>query len=566
VFVAVAACLVLMIGRGTAQVVSRVSCTNHPLIVNIAVSPDLYPAISQIGGVFNQQQHQADGSCIAVAIDEASPVTAAAQIDGQHPNATGDPINAWIPDSTLWVDEVYGFALGAKTVQPAGFSVARSPLMIVMPKAAAARTPRFAKSGWRLLLPRGAGGPSTPADLRVDLPDPTQTAAGLATLIEINRLLGHGQAARLKFTKFAHASAVTSYFDDPTALSSLVNLAAPPLAGDPVTVTTEQAVLAYDATNPHVPLAATYPSGKRIALGSPELDYPYVLLTSSSPAQLVAAQVFGQMLRSAYAASVIRFAGFRSASQSPGQPDRPSPAYGLDSQLLQVAPPASAIEAPTVLQSWNKLSLGSRDLTMIDVSSNMAREADPGGPSYEYELTKAASIGLSLFADSADLGLWEYGHDLNGSRPYKQLVSVGPLPAQVGVLTRRDQLEHISANLTAGASPEVDLYGSILAGYQYMQKTYQPNYFNGVVALGSGIDNAPGDITAKELLKKLNKLSNPARRVVVIIIAFGNPPNFPQLRQIAEATGGEAYEISKPSQVDEVFYQALAHRLCSPGC
>ncbi len=235
-------------------------------------------------------------------------MTAATQIDGQHPNATGNPINAWIPDSSLWVDEVRGFAVGAQTVQPAGFSVARSPLMIVMPQAAAARTPSLSKVGWRLLLPPSAGGPSTPADLRVDLPDPTQTAAGMATLIEISRLLGSSQAARLKFTKFAHASAVTSYFDDPTALSSFVSLAAPPLDGNPVTVTTEQAVLAYDATNPHQPLAAIYPSGKKTSLGSPEFDYPYVLLTTSSPQQLLALQVFGRMLRSKYSASVIRFA------------------------------------------------------------------------------------------------------------------------------------------------------------------------------------------------------------------------------------------------------------------
>jgi len=56
-------------------------------------------------------------------------------------------------------------------------------------------------------------------------------------------------------------------------------------------------VLAYDAANPHQPLAATYPSGKSDALGDPELDYPYVLLATSSPAQLAAANVFGEMLQ-----------------------------------------------------------------------------------------------------------------------------------------------------------------------------------------------------------------------------------------------------------------------------
>ncbi len=566
VLLAVLACVLLMVGRGTAQIVDHFSCTDQPLVINVAVSTDIAPAIDEIAGVFNRQQHQAGGRCIAVQVDAGSPAIAAEQIEDQHPNASQPAINAWIPDSSLWVDEVRTFANGAQTVRPAGFSVARSPLMIVMPASAAVRTPSFGKAGWRLLLPPVAGGPTAPAGLRVDLPDPAQTAAGLATLIEVSRLLGPSQAARLKFTKFVHASAVTSYFDDPAALTSFVSLAAPPLDGDPVTVTTEQAVLAYDAANPHAPLAASYPSGKSPQLGSPEFDYPYVLLTTSSHEQLAAAAVFGQMLQSRYAASVIRFAGFRSAGQVPGQPDRFSSSYGLDSQLLQVAPTASAVEEPTALQSWDKLSVGSRDLTMIDVSSNMAKSSVAGGPTYEQELTQAASLGLALFADTSNLGLWEYSSRMNGALPYKQLVSIGPLPAQVGVLTRRAQLEHIASNLTPTSNPDVALYSTILAGYKYLRSTYEPKFFNAEVVLGSGVENVAGDISAAELIKKLRKLSDPARKVVIIIIVFGDPPNYPELAQIAAATGGQAYEITKPEQVDEVFYQALAQRLCDPSC
>ena len=568
VFLAVTACLVLMIGRGTAQVVSRLSCENRPLNVNIAVSPDIFPAISQVANVFNREDRETEGRCIAVQINASSPALAAEQIDGQHQNATGFPINAWIPDSSLWVDEVRGFPRGAQTVNPTGFSVARSPLMIVMPQAAAARTPGFYKDGWKLLLPASVGGPRVPAGLRVDLPDPTQTAAGLASLIEISRLLGPSQAARLKFTKFAHNAAVTSYFDDPAALSSFVTLAQPPLNGDPITVTTEQAVLSYDGANPKAPLAATYPSGKNPDLGSPEFNYPYVLLATSSSGQLAAATVFGQMLRGQYSASVMRFAGFRSGTPgpAPGVPDRFPASYGLDSQVLQVAAPASAVEEPTALQSWNKISLYSRDLTMIDVSSNMGRSLAPGSPTYEQELTQAASIGLSLFADTSNLGLWEYSTDLDGRLPYKKLVPIGPLTSNIGITSRREVLEHISANLTPSTDPDVALYGTILAGYKYMQQTYRANYFNGEILLGSGIENDPHDITASELLKTINRLNDPNRKVVIIIIVFGDPPNFSELQQLAEATGGEAYQIQTPSQVAEVFFQALARRLCNPSC
>jgi len=54
--------------------------------------------------------------------------------------------------------------------------------------------------------------------------------------------------------------------------------------------------------------------------------------------------------------------------------------------------------------------------------------------------------------------------------------------------------------------------------------------------------------------------------VDIIIIVFGNPSDYGQLRKIANITGGQAYQITDPKQVGKVFYEALAHRLCDPNC
>jgi Ca-activated chloride channel homolog len=566
VFLAVAACVLFMVGRGVAQIASHISCTNHPLVINVAVSTDISQPVNEVAGAFNREHRQVGGHCVAVRINSGSPATAAAQIDGQRSDATGKPINAWIPDSILWVDEVRQYPAGVGTVVPAGFSVARSPLMIVMPTVAAARTPAFGKDGWKLLLPPSAGGPAKPANLIVDLPDPALNAAGLATLIEESRLFGSGQTARLKFTQFAHNATVTSYFDDPSSLGSLVSLAAPPLDDDPVTVTTEQAVIAYDSANPRA-LAAVYPTGHIAALGDPEFDYPYVLLASNTPEQVDAAQAFGQMLRGSYAISVIRLAGFRAGGQSPGIADRLAKSFGLQQQLLQVAPLASNLEAPAALQSWNKLSLWSRDLVMIDVSGNMNKQSFYGAPTYEQELSKAATIGLGLFANTADIGLWVYAARLDGALPYKNLMPIGPLPGYVGKnLTRRDALERINGSLATTNSDNVALYGTILRAFKYMQSIYQPKFFNALVVLGSGIENAPGDVSGPALVRKLTRLDSSARKVTIVMVIFGQPPNFHELQRIAAATGGQAYAITTPTQVAKVFYEALAHRLCTAGC
>ena len=252
-------------------------------------------------------------------------------------------------------------------------------------------------------------------------------------------------------------------------------------------------------------------------------------------------------------------------------PDRFAPSYGLSKQLLQVATPASATEAPAALQVWNKLALGSRDLTLVDVSSAMAKPAspsDPTGPTLEQELTQTASLGLALFADTANLGLWEFAdHIQGGALPYKQLVSVGPLPQNLGVISRRAQLERINGSLAADRRPACravrldprrlqvhagDLQAEVL---QHRGRARVRRWRTRQAT------SPPG-----ELLKKLAKLSDPARRVAVIIIAFSPSADFTELKKIANFTGGQAYQISDPSQVLKVFYQALAHRLCDHGC
>lgn len=563
--IAILLCATFLLGSGALQVSRQLSCKNNPVLINVAASADIAPAISRIATVFNEQQHQVKGRCVAVAIIAGSPAMQAAQIDGMaaaNGQPVGDAISAWIPDSSTWVAQARAFPLGTQTVQPAGFSVARSPLMLVMPAVAARRVPAFPRAGWRLLLPPQAGGPREPDGFRVDLPDPTQSAAGLAALVEVGRMLGSAQSAGSRFARFALASAVTPYFDDPFSLASFVSLAAPPLQGLPLTVTSEQAVTAYDQTNPGQPLTASYPAGSSQALGAPELDYPYVV-TATSQLKIAAATAFGQILRGPFAARVVRWLGFRSAD---GAPDALPASFGLNSQLLQLASAMSPAEAPTALQVWNRLVLSSRDLALIDVSSAMGRLTGPGGLTLEKMMTQTATLGLRFFPDSANIGLWVYPSNASKSAPYKQLVSVGPLPAVAGVISRRSELERVNGDLVPNAGPRAPLYGSILDAYKYMLSTWRPHYFNSVLVLTSGIENAPGDISASGLIKKLRALQDPNRPVTVNLLVVGDPPNFATLQRIAATTGGRAYPITNPAQVGKVFFEAISHRLCQSSC
>jgi hypothetical protein len=163
------------------------------------------------------------------------------------------------------------------------------------------------------------------------------------------------------------------------------------------------------------------------------------------------------------------------------------------------------------------------------------------------------------------MGVWAFAAGLDKKLPYKQLVSVGPLPAPLGLITRRQQITQ-ETGLARPVPAPAALYGSILAGFKQVTSTYQTRYDNAVLVMTAGVENAPGDISAPQLIRQLRTLYNPKRRVEIIIIKFGNAGDFNSLQQIASATGGQAYDITNPAQISKVFFSAIARRLCSPNC
>jgi Ca-activated chloride channel homolog len=557
----VAIAAVCMITLTTKAVLGRASCSTAPVLVNVAASNDIAPAVEAVANAFNSKNPTSAGRCVQVQVDQADSATEAAQIDGQAARQ-GAAVDAWIPDSTLWVDVARSYPVGAQVVQPSGQSVARSPLMLVTTKAVAAETGVFTvPPSWALLLPSSFGGPPASMGISVDLPDPTTTATGLASLIQVGRQLGTSAAAKTALTDFAFGVQSTENFDSTTALTQFVATTEPPFDRQAITVATEQSVLAYDKTNPKAPLDAMYATGKSPELGTPELDYPYVLTTSQA-APLRAAVKFGNYLQTSYAQAVMRAHGFRSAN---GRPDVMPSSDGLASQPLQLASGVTPTEAATSLQNWEQLGLGFRDLVLQDVSPAMNQPSGLGSETLEQVLGQTAAGGLALFPDGTEMGVWEIGSSPSVEQPYDQEVSVGPLAASVGLLTRRAEIDEIDSSATTSPSGKLALDDAILDAYKKMSSTYQPRYFNGVIVLTAGVDSAPGDMSASALVAELHKLYNPNHQIPITILDFGNQAAFPALQQIATASGpaGAAFLVTNPAQVGQVFLQAVSLRMGS---
>jgi Ca-activated chloride channel homolog len=563
VAIAVGVSAVAMLGMTAKAVIAHESCTSKPLLVNVAVNDDIAPAIQTIAKSFNTQHVSAAGQCVSVEVTEGQSSAVAGQVDGQDSLHGTAAVDAWIPDSSLWVDLARSYPVGATDVQPTGINVALSPIMLVTSQQVAQATGVFAApASWNLLLPSSFGGPPDDLGLSVDVPDPVDSAVGLATLIQVGRALGPTAMGRAGFTAFVYGTDISEDFDSVQGLEGFVGTLGPPFYRRSLAEASEQAVLAYDRSNPSQPLAARYPTANTSLLGSPELDYPFVLTTTNSALDQ-AATAFGRYLQTGYAQSVIRYDGFRSAD---GQADAFPADSGLSSQPLQVAAPASATEVATTLDAWQKLGLGSRILTLIDDSQVMGQSAGVGGLTLEQVLTQTSTLGLPLFPDTTQIGLWEAPGDQSSSLPYRSLVPIGPITGQFGMLTRRGQIQKINQTVTPVDKP-LHLYDAILAGFEDLSNTYASNYSNALVVLTAGVDS-PGDMSLSSLLTKLHATYNPSRRVEIVIIQLGPglPGSYAPLKEIAAATDGVAYQILSPSQVGRVFINAIAHGMCVSGC
>lgn len=554
-FAVAAAC---MIGLSAQAVVSRASCSKNPIVLNVAVSTDIAPAIQTVARGFNNQDHYLSHRCIEVQVTPADSSAVAGQVDDQAPVPSLGRVDAWIPDSSLWVDVASSYPQGAQAVRKTGITVARSPLVIVTTSTVASKMQAFdGPVGWNLLLPPSYGGPPPSLNLTVDLPDPAESAAGLAATIEVSRQLGNSADASTAFTGFVNSSETTQNTDSAAALATFVSSSAA-LKRRGVTVASEQAVLQYDKANPRAPLVARYPSGTSTALGTPELDYPFVVTTSSKTVTRAAGE-FGRFLQSQYAQSAVRYYGFRSAN---GVPDAMPSWTGLDSQLLQPASAFSTSGAVTTLQAWKKLGLGSKDLVLTDVSPAMNEPDGIGNQTLQQEVALASLGGLKLFPASTHMGQWIMGQ--SKTAPYEQLVTLGGLYADVGLIPRIAQLEEIDKTART-QNGTLLLNKAILAAYTVMTQAYSPNDVNAVLVLTAGVDSSH-DMPLSQLLSKLKAMYNPNRKVEIVALMFGNYGNFKALEQIAAAAGGVAYKVANPAQIKQIFIEAWSHRLCNQGC
>ncbi|MEY9210694.1 VWA domain-containing protein [Thermobifida halotolerans] len=547
---AFAAALAILVGLGvTGYFVldGRSGCEDTPL--QVAAAPEIAPVLTHLAADFNSGEHTG-GRCATVEVRGVDSADVAYSMTGAGPTTGGADSQVWIPDSTLWVKVVQRDA-DDNAVVSTGTSVARSPLVLVTTagNAADAETPL----SWDNLVQTEALAGQESLPYQVHVVDPVNSSSGLATLALVSNAIGDEEAAQTRFIAALQGLQKSVAADEEAALTVLGETADSEEKA-PLLVLSEQAAWRHSTEGSGPGTSVVYPEG-----GTYTLDYPYVLRTDDPEVQL-AAERFRAFLTGQEAQQAIRADGFRSTDDTI-DPTVLTEDLGFRSEHPGELPVPSDQATRSLIQAWNQLKLGTRLLTVVDISGSMA-EFVPGTGLTRMQVTSAAATqGLTLFPPDAEMGLWEFSVRLDGDLDHRETVPIRPLDTEVDGGTQHEVLTAALTGLQPKPDGDTGLYDTILAAYQEMTETYRADRVNTLLVLTDGNNDDDDSISLEDLLVRLEETYLPDRPVSIIAISFGPDVDPEPLERIAEATNGAAYATEDPTEIGEIFLSVFALRI-----
>ncbi|WP_084780615.1 substrate-binding domain-containing protein [Planobispora rosea] len=552
--------LAVLLGVAAFVIINRdqEGCSGDEVALRVTASPDIQPAVARIADRFNKAGHDVDGKCATVKVTKAASATVAAGLSG-----SGGKVGAmdlWIPDSSLWVT-------GARAKNPdvpaPGASVAQSPVVMVASGSMVSNLKKaFGDASWSgMISATNAANVDGPGrKVRVLALDPSLNAAGLGALLAASGVAtaaGIGQEQLVGAMKTLSGSTVK---DQEALLASLgVKGRRTPLG-----ISSEQGVWAFNTgKKPEVPAVPLYP-----AEGTFNLDYPVVVTAKDAEVRKAAAE-FTEELGTDAARKDLQDLGFRTPDGKGGATI--SEADGFQAEAPQALDMPDAKTVARMSQSWSRMNLGTRLVTLLDVSGTMALPVNAAGMTRMQAIGRIAIEGMKLFPASSEMGLWEFSTHLDGQGvDYREVVSVGPLTETVDGMLRRDLLNQKLATVQAKATGDTGLNDSLAAAYKMMKDGYQSDKINTILIMtdGAGNDDPDGGMSNQEIVQFLKKEFDPEKPVSIILIAFGPEAakGKRQMDALAKATNGDAYIAKDILEIRKFFLDGMARRLCSPHC
>jgi hypothetical protein len=504
-------------------------------VLNVAVAPDIAPYITQAGNRASEEDKEGCYQVNVISRESVATAESLAVSDGS------DRPDAWIPESTMWVQR----AQGKDAQMPAkGTSIASSPVVLALTETAANQAGWPDKPiSWAQVI-----GPGT--TIPVGFPDPAHDPVGTVTLLGLRELAKSSPNPGVTYTAtmrklsantVARASDLDNRLPGGTATAE-------PISAFP---TSEAYVVRHNAKE-GVKLAALYADPP-----VPSLDFPYVILPDTSGDKRGAAERFRDLLTSPQTVDVLADAGFRTPDGKVLRDRSQDKHTSAAPMALVPLPDAAAVEE--VLSAWAAVNLSGRIQMLVDVSGSMQQQV-PGTNMTRMALTtEAAAHMLTLFKPTTRVGWWLFSTNLDGPRDYVEWQPVQPVSEQLtnGVLDRLRTIRAVPNGHTG-------LYDSMLAAYQEGTQHWEAGRINAVIILTDGKNDDPEGPALDQTIAELTKLRDPRRPLPIIGIGIGPDVDPAELAALTEATGGKSFVSEDPAKVKDVFYSALNITLCQP--
>jgi hypothetical protein len=501
------------------------TCTGE-VSLPVITAPTVKTAVDAVATRWNASHPAVHGRCVRAVVTGEDSAVAAKSLASK----TGAAL--WIPDSTVWRDELAAAAPALSRSLEVGASIGSSPLVVAASPGRAAAIGVAAKAGWAAAL----AGP-----VQVTVTDPTTTAPGMLTVLGLSaqKSTVPGAAAEL-VGLFIHLQAAML----PDAAAGMTALQTRP-GSAPAFVTSEQEVFLANRGRTASVASAVYPSG-----ATPMLDFPMVRVApaGSDPLVIAAMGRFERQLRSRAARTDLADEGLRDPSGAPLAADS---ATGTSPRRVEPAPSTiTPAQQASALRLWSAAAKPSQLLAAIDVSGSM-RDDSGNGRSKIRVVTAAAETAMTLVPDDWTLGLWTFSQRPPPETDWTELVPLGP------VKTQRRRLTAEAATLPTRVGGDTGLYDTTLAAFQDVSAHYDPASVNVVAILTDGADVDPDSIGLPTLLSRLRAAYDPAKPVRIVTIGFGADADAAALQRISRATHGQSYIVKDPKDILGVVLDSI---------
>jgi Ca-activated chloride channel family protein len=546
-------------------------CTGQ-IKLSVAAATEIAPAVEQVAQQWITDGANVNGTCVAVNVYGINPATMASAVAREHkvtltglgpaPASVAVP-DVWVPDSSTWLLRLKSEATGF--VPTDSTPVAESPVVLAMPVPLAQQAFGWPdkKIGWKQLLDTM----TKSQVVKTGIVDPNRDAAGLAGLLALSSVAGTDLRGQQKAVGALRALAASSSSIREDLLQKFPRAAnandiASSLGAAPLS---EEDVIEFNTQKPPVELAALY-----LEPTPPALDYPYAVMPEVDPHKTAAAAGLRQVLRkpafrNALAASGLRGpdgtagSGFAApigapAASAPASAPADGAKGGANGGTAAAGLDASAISQ--TLGRWAAITVPGRVLAVFDVSGSMLTKVPTAGGLTRAQVTQRASAqGLELFDDQWAVGTWLFSTNMDGKKPYKQIVPISPLSSA------RTRLRQSIGLIVPKRNGDTGLYDTALAAYKEVQAGWQAGRINSVILFTDGKNENKDGITRDQLVAQLKKLKDPKRPVRMVIIGIGNEVDRKELQDITSATdAGGVFIAPDPAKIGEIFLEAIATR------